>query len=189
MRAPIVFVTLAVLATVAMVADRGDGAPRDALPWWQSMVLEAAAPLQRLVSAPAAAVANTWSHYVNLVGVSEENEKLRLRVSRLEDENLQFREALVTSGHLERIAEIADKFEVPMLPSQVVGLDVSPWFRSALVDRGTQHGVRPGNPVITDDGVVGTVTATSDSAARIMLVMDRQSAVAGIVQRGAEHRG
>ena len=183
MRAPIVFVALAVLATAAMVAERSDDAPRDSLPWWQSVVLEAAAPLQKLVSTPAAGIGNTWARYVGLIGVSEENEELRRRVAQLEDENLQFREALVTSGHLERIAAMANEFEVPMLPSQVVGLDVSPWFRSALVDRGAAHGVRPGNPVITNDGVVGVVTAASQHAARTMLVMDPQSAVDGIVQR------
>ncbi len=183
MRAPVVLVALAVLATAAMVAERADDAPGGALPWWQSIVLEAAVPLQKLVSKPAAWIGNSWSRYVSLVGVSEENEELRRRLTELEEENLQFREALVTSGHLERIAAMADVFDIPMLPSQVVGLDVSPWFRSALVDRGAKHGVRPGNPVITNDGVVGVVTAASQHAARTMLVMDRQSAVDGIVQR------
>ena len=182
-RAPLVFVVLAILATMAMVADRGAEAPKDALPWWQSVVLEAAAPLQSLVSKPAATISDTWSHYVSLIGVGEENEALRERISLLEDENLQFREALVTSGHLERIAAMANEFDTPMLPSQVVGLDVSPLFRSALVDRGTEQGVRPGNPVITNKGVVGMVTAASGHAARTMLVMDRQSTVDGIVQR------
>ena len=177
------FVVLAVLATMAMVADRGDGAPRDALPWWQSVVLDAAAPLQSLVSTPAGSLTNTWSRYVNLIGVAEENELLRQRIAELEDENLQYREALVTSGQLERIASMAREFDTPMLPSQVVGLDVSPLFRSALVDRGSDNGVQAGNPVITNEGVVGMVTAASNHAARTMLVMDRQSAVDGIVQR------
>jgi rod shape-determining protein MreC len=70
-----------------------------------------------------------------------------------------------------------------MLPGQVVGLDVTPWFRSVLVDRGTTEQVQPGNPVITEQGVVGLVTATSDNAAKTMLVLDRQSAIDGIVQR------
>jgi rod shape-determining protein MreC len=76
-----------------------------------------------------------------------------------------------------------DEFEIPMLPSEVVGLDVQPWFRSVLVDRGGSHGVRPGNPVITAEGVVGLVTATSRHAAKTMLLLDRQSAIDGIVQR------
>ena len=60
---------------------------------------------------------------------------------------------------------------------------MSPWFRSVLIDRGGRHGVRPGFPVITDRGVVGLVTATSGHAAKTMLLLDRQSAIDGIVQR------
>jgi len=70
-----------------------------------------------------------------------------------------------------------------MLPSEVVGLDVSPSFESVLLDRGRNHGVRSGFPVVTESGVVGLVTHTSGNAAKTMLVVDRQSAVEGVVQR------
>ncbi|MHA7836712.1 MAG: rod shape-determining protein MreC [bacterium] len=52
-----------------------------------------------------------------------------------------------------------------------------------LVDRGAEHGVLPGHPVMTHEGVVGVVTATSGHAAKTMLILDRQSAVDAVVQR------
>ena len=70
-----------------------------------------------------------------------------------------------------------------MLSSELVGVDPSPWFRSVLVNRGLSHGVRSGMPVISELGLVGLVTATSTRAAKAMLVLDRQSAIDGIVQR------
>jgi rod shape-determining protein MreC len=70
-----------------------------------------------------------------------------------------------------------------MLPSEIVGLDVTPWFRSVLVDRGSDHGVQAGQPVITAKGVVGLVTRTSRHAAKTMLVLDRQSRIGAVVQR------
>lgn len=70
-----------------------------------------------------------------------------------------------------------------MLPSELVGVDPSPWFRSVLVDRGREHGVRSGMPVISEHGLVGLITTTSVRAAKAMLVLDRQSAVDGIIQR------
>ena len=168
-----------------MVADRSHRFdPRQTdLPWWQGVLLEVAIPLQKVVAAPANAALQSWRHYVDLVGVREANEELALRIAELEEANLQFREALVASGHLDRIAEMRDDFEVPMLPSEVVGLDVSPFFRSVLVDRGRRHGIRPGSPVITDEGVVGLVTGTSPNAAKAMLVLDRQSRVDAVIQR------
>jgi len=181
---PLVFAALALLALATMVADRRSPVARDPdLPWWHAWLLDAAAPLQRWAAAPADGVRDVWRGYVDLLAVRDENRRLRRRVSELEEENLQYREALVASGHLERVAEMRDEFEIPMLPTEVVGLDVSPWFRSVLVDRGRDHGVVAGSPVITDEGVVGLVTAASGHAARTMLLLDRQSAVDGMVQR------
>jgi rod shape-determining protein MreC len=185
MAAPIAFGALILLATITMVTDRRalmENAGRD-LPWWQGLLLEITVPIQKALAAPVDAVSGAWQSYVHLVGVREENESLHALVASLEEENLQYREALVASGNLERIAAMRDDFETPMLPSEIVGLDVSPLFRSVLVDRGAGHGVHAGNPVITDEGVVGLVTRTSPHAAKTMLVLDRQSMVDAVVQR------
>ncbi len=182
--APLVIALLILLTIVSMVRDRrspSDG--RDELPWWQAIVLEVAAPIERVVSAPINGVKAFFENYVDLLGVRADNRRLRQRIAEIESENLQFREALVSSGHLGRVASMRDEIAIRMLPAEVVGLDVAPWFRSVLVDRGTQHGVEPGYPVITHQGVVGVVTATSKHAAKTMLLLDRQSAVDALVQR------
>jgi rod shape-determining protein MreC len=182
--APFALVSLLLLATLAMVGDSRDlRSRRETLPWWQGWVIDVVAPIQTLVSAPVSAVADVWNGYLNLVEVRGENEGLRERVAELEETNLQFREALVASGHLQRIASMRQNFEVPMLPAHVVGVDVSLWFRSVVIDRGREHGINSGNPLITNGGLVGLVTAASMQASRAMLLLDRQSAVDGVVQR------
>jgi rod shape-determining protein MreC len=182
--APIALVCLVLLATLSMVEDSREQHELGAeLPWWQGWVLDVTAPIQRVVSAPVLGMRNLWGSYIDLVDVRQENATLRQEVAELAEINLQYREALVASGHLQRIAAMRDDFEVPMLPAKVVGLDISLWFRSVLVDRGVGHGVRAGNPLITNDGVVGLVTASSSRSSRAMLLLDSQSAIDGIVQR------
>jgi rod shape-determining protein MreC len=177
-------VGLVAFAVVAMVVDRRAmlGPDRE-LSGWSGAVLDIAAPVQRMIALPLEFVQDAWRHYVSILEVGQRNEELSSRLVLLEEENLQLREALVASGRLERIAEIRADFEVPMLSSELVGVDPSPWFRSVLVDRGQTHGVRSGMPVISELGLVGLVTATSTRAAKAKLVLDRQSAVDGIVQR------
>jgi rod shape-determining protein MreC len=184
LRLPLLFATLLVLTLASMVADRRalEGGGREHS-WWTGVLLEIAVPIQKLLTLPIEMTSGAWSRYVALVDLKAENEHLRERLTRLEEQNLQFREALVASGNLNRIVEMREGFEVPLLPSAVVGQDVSPWFRSVLLDRGGSHEVRSGMPVVTDRGLVGLVTATSPRAARAMLMLDRQSAVDGIVQR------
>ncbi len=182
--APALLAVLVLMAIGSMVVDRralAEGGRE--LPWYQAALLEVTAPVARIVAAPFDGVQWFYANYVDLIGVRAENRRLERRIAEIEAENLQFREALVASGHLGRVASMRDEVEIPMLPAEVVGLDVAPWFRSVLVDRGEAHGVEPGHPVITHEGVVGVVTATAGHAAKTMLLLDRQSAVDALVQR------
>ncbi|MCX5738476.1 MAG: rod shape-determining protein MreC, partial [Proteobacteria bacterium] len=184
LRVPLLLALLATLSLVVVASDRrvmtGGAQERGFLP---GVLIEIAAPVQKVLSLPAELARSGWVRYVALRGVHSENERLMARVAALEEENLQYREALVESGRLQRIAEMRTDFEAPMRPAQVVGQDVSPWFRSVLVDRGGSDGVRSGMPVVTETGVVGLVTASSPHAGRTMLLLDAQSAVDALVQR------
>lgn len=179
----LVVAAIAGVALVSMVVDRRAFGRGHELSWWSGAVLDLAVPVQKMVSTPIEFARSGFRDYVALLEVREENESLRDRLAAISEENLQLREALVASGRLARIAEMRDDFEIPMLPAELVGLDVSAWFRSGLIDRGRQHGVFSGMPVINEQGLVGLVTATSRSAAKLMLLIDRQSAVDAVVQR------
>jgi len=174
-----------VAATVViLVVDRraSEDGGRD-LPAWVGALMDVAAPVQRMARAPIEALRGTFSRYVALVDTQAENERLWQRIYELEEESLQLREALVASGRLQRIAEMRERYEIPMLPAELVGADGSPWFRSVLVDRGRAHGIRSGMPVLSEQGLVGLVTATSSRSAKATLVLDRQTAIDGVVQR------
>ena len=181
-RLPLLFTGLLMLTLVFMLADRDPIAAEEAS-WPERILLEFTAPLQQFVTRPAEWLGDLWTRYVALVEVREDNERLLAEIRELEEENVQFREALVASGHLARIARMRVDFEVPLLPSEVVGQDVSPWFRTVLLDRGRSEAVRSGMPVVAAGGLVGVVTATSPGASRAMMLLDRRSAVDAIVQR------
>lgn len=184
LRVPLLLLLLAGLALLAIASDRRALArgSRDA-GWLGGFLLEVAVPIQKALSAPVDGVRSLWGGYLDLLDVRDDNARLRERVALLEEENLQFREALVAGGRLRTIAEMRSEIDVPMRPAQVVGTDVSPWFHSVLVDRGRSDGLRAGMPVLTETGVVGIVTATSPNAGRVLLLPDAQSSIDGIVQR------
>jgi len=171
-------------ALVIMVMDRRSQAiPDRELSWWSAAVLGLGVPLQQLLAMPFEAAGEFWGRYMALVGVAEENRELQSVVAQLGDENLQLREALLAGGRLEQISRMRDEFEIPMLPAEIVAVDVSSWFRAVLLGRGREHGIAAGMPVISEDGLVGLVTATSPGAAKVKLLLDRQSAADGVVQR------
>ena len=183
-RLPLVFVALVLLTTFFMIGDqRAARGERVDAPWPLSVLLEVTQPVQRAVRWPFERAQSSWSQYVALVDVGRDNETLRSRVRALEEQNLQLREALVESGNLARVASLRGDFEAELMPARVIGQDVSPYFRSLLVDRGRSAGVLSGMPVVSDAGLVWLVTATTRSAARTMLLVDRRAAVDAVIER------
>ncbi len=181
-RLPLLFAALLLTSLALMLRSRAL-AQEPGGTWADVLLLEVVAPLEKALHWPVTPIARLWERHIALVGVRDENEALQTRILELEDENLQIREALMTSGRLERIAAMRDEFEVDLLPTEVVGQDVSLWFRSLLLDRGQRDTVKSGMPVVAPSGLVGLITATSPLAARAMMLLDRRSAVNAIVQR------
>ena len=183
-RLPALFAFLVTLTLVSMVKERApSGEDAEDRSWFRGVLFEIAVPIQKVLTLPVRATTDAWRRYVALVDLGAENERLKERIAVLQEESLQYREALVASGHLQRIVEMREDFDIPLLPSEIVGQDVSPWFRSVLLQRGSIGEVRSGMPVVADSGLVGIVTATSPRTGRVMLLLDRQSAVSGITQR------
>jgi len=183
-RVPLLFVALVALTTATMLADRRSlPAGAKDLPLVSGVLLDVAVPIQAALSAPFDFARSLFRRYVALTDLRSENERLRSRLAQLEEENLQYREALVESDRLERIDKMRGETDLPMLPAEVASRELSPWYRSLLIDRGRSNEVHAGMPAVTEDGLVGLVTAASPHAARVMLLLDRQSAVDGMVQR------
>ena len=153
----LVVAALAGSALVSMVVDRRSFARGRELSWWSGAVLDLAVPVQKMVSTPIDFARDAIQDYVALIAVRRENESLRGRIANVEEENLQLREALVASGRLERIAEMRQEFEIPMLPAELGRAR-----RVGLVPLGAdrprrQHRRLSGMPVINEQGLVGLV--------------------------------
>ena len=178
-RYPLTYLLLLALCVISLVSRKG---PVD-LGLGSRLVLRLTVPLAEMVTLPVREARGIWDEYVAVLGVREENETLLRTISRLEEENLRFREAIVASERFESLAEFQERREVPMVPANVIAQDLSRWFQSVVIDRGAESGVRAGMPVITGSGVVGVVAGTTPEAAKVLLVIDLQSRVDAYVQR------
>ena len=63
------------------------------------------------------------------------------------------------------------------IAATVIGREISPFLQYIIVDRGTNHGVLYGMPVVTQQGLVGRVDAVIAGAARVKLITDSTSIV------------
>ena len=112
LRTAVLVAALVAVALVSMVSDRRallDGGRE--LPWGVGALVDGARSLQKIITVPMDFLGDSWNHYLALVGVGEENVRVRERISFLAEENLQLREALVASGRLAQIAEMRENIK------------------------------------------------------------------------------
>ena len=63
------------------------------------------------------------------------------------------------------------------IAATVIGREISPFLQYIIIDRGTDHGIRYGMPVVTQQGLVGRVEAVIAGASRVKLITDSTSVV------------
>ncbi len=108
--------------------------------------------------------------------LQQENQSLRLELSNhhsLESEVARLKQILQLKARLPHLAKIA----------HIIAHDPSTWNKSFVIDLGSDDGVEPDSPVISEQGIVGRVLETTPKYSRVLLLSDKESSISGIDQR------
>ena len=141
------------------------------------------APFQKQLTAFMQSVKDIWNHYFWLVSASRENQRLKQALGKRMQQLNACNEMGLANARLRHLLEFEPKVDHPMIAAQVVGKDPSPWSKTVIVDKGTREGVRQGAPVVVPEGIVGVVVESSGSYAKVLLLIDPNSAVDALVQK------
>jgi len=79
--------------------------------------------------------------------------------------------------------QLKEAISTPSIAASVIGEDVTPWFRTVIIDRGLVDGIREGMPVVASAGVVGRVVRQTANSSRLLLITDHASSVAATIER------
>lgn len=139
------------------------------------------------ILAPAARVSgffeDVWDGYISLVHVQQENLRLRKEIRELNERVYAGNETLLANQRLSRLLDMKATIKAPTLAASVVGEDMSSWFSTMLIDRGSSSGIRVGMAVIGADGIVGQIVKVAPETARVLLLTDHASGIAATIQR------
>jgi rod shape-determining protein MreC len=176
-----ILLVLLVILHFAAISHQVDGG--DGLSLLQRGLFTILSPLQRGMGAAVYGVRELWDGYGFHRETYRENRRLEERVRYLEA-LLQERSHLAREA--ERLRDILGLREILPLRTQVatvISRDGVPWFRSLTIDRGTTSGVTLNAPVMSSTGVVGRVIAVGPHAARVQVLLDRDSGAGVLVER------
>lgn len=125
----------------------------------------------------------TWNKYINLVGVQEENQRLTDEVKRLRSEAIYLKENALAGDRLMELLKMRDTLNSEYVAASIIAKDPANWYSAVVINKGVKDGIRPNMGVITADGVVGRIVKTAPGYSRVLLFSDRNSAIAGLIQR------
>jgi rod shape-determining protein MreC len=145
-------------------------------------MLSVVAPLEKVgdaIASPFEAAGGWFSNLTisrdDLAALRTQNDELRARLAELE-------EARQENERLRQLVEFAEERKLTKLGARVIGRPTSSWEGVITIDRGSVDGVEPGMPVLAAQGLLGQVFEVSAHAAKVRLITDQRSGVAGMVQ-------
>lgn len=106
-----------------------------------------------------------------------QNEALRSELAGARRKLLEAQHLKRENDRLRRTLRLIESPARTVATARIVGSSLASPRRFATLAAGTRHGVRPGQPVRTADGLVGRVLESGASASRVLLLTDPDSTV------------
>lgn len=170
-RVKVVF--FAMISIALLIVD----ARLDALKSVRQVVGAGLYPLQVAAMAPRDALQAAGRYFVNLASLHSENDALR-------KERIQNAQTLQQASHyaaeneqLRRLLAMRERLPAQTIAAEMLYDARDAFSRKIILDRGIQHGVVAGQPVIDHVGIVGQVTRVFPFTSEVTLLTDRNQAI------------
>ena len=137
-------------------------------------VMQVSYPLQEKTRGVLSWFRSFVDRYWFLVGVEEENRRLRVELGFLREDNNRLQEALLAAKRLGKLAPLQERRSTAVA-ANVFARDPSSWFKTVLVDKGEKDGVSRDMAVAVAGGVVGRVIEAFPNTAKVLLITDPNS--------------
>ena len=119
-----------------------------------------------------------------MVTVYEQNKMLRSEVEQLRQRDVNVNEIMAENTRLTNILNYKNavkQFDTAV--AKIISYDSSNLTNSITINLGAKDGMQKNMPVITPQGLVGTIVAAYEHSAKVQLILDPRSAVGAIIQR------
>jgi rod shape-determining protein MreC len=133
---------------------------------------------QAWISARYLAVSDFLTVPRDVASLRQRNAELEAEVAQLQGQVIDLQQKVTETDILSALVDFARANPAySYKAAAVIGRDPSPFLSYVIINIGSNQGILPGMPVVTEKGLVGRVDAVIAEAARVQLVTDAGSAV------------
>lgn len=165
-----------ILLSYGLNCDSGQSAVK-------KLALGLAAPVQKFFNSSIARVEDAWLRYVHLVGLEEDNRRLKSKVAGLQAELILYQEGYAEAQRLKQLLSLQDDYQHDFIAARVIGKEQAALAKTIWINKGSAHGLKPGMPVMAMPGLIGRLTDVSWQTSKVMLLTDENSNVDVMIQR------
>jgi rod shape-determining protein MreC len=134
-------------------------------------------PLQVVALAPRDAMYSIGDYFTSLSDIKSENAKLKLQQTANARTLQQGQQLSAENAQLRRLLGTSERLPVKSVMGEILYDTRDAFTRKIVLDRGLQHGVELGQPVIDHIGVVGQVTRVFPFTSEVTLLTDKNQAI------------
>jgi rod shape-determining protein MreC len=143
----------------------------------RQVVALAAYPIQRVAMAPVDLFHGVVDYFSTTTSLREENNALRTKQLRAAQGLLQLEALQEENNQLRRLLDAQERLPRKSVFAEILYAARDPFSRKVVIDKGSQSGILPGQPVIDDVGVIGQVTRVYFLMSEVTLLSDKDQAI------------
>jgi rod shape-determining protein MreC len=117
-----------------------------------------------------------------------ENKQLRVEIDELRATDQTLQGLAAENNQLRRALQFRERSTFKLVAARIIARDAATWWSTIKVDKGSNDGVVPDQPVLTEDGLVGKTTVVAKNASTVLLISDENCGVSATVE-GTRERG
>lgn len=128
-------------------------------------------------------VRGTTRLYLDLINIKKDNESLRAQNALLQTQLLALDEIRNENARLNQLMDFQARTKMDLVAARIMSRDLMSDHNTIQINKGSNHGLKSGQAVISVDGVVGHIFKTELWTSQVLLLTDRYSVVDGLIAR------
>lgn len=181
--AAVALIVAAVVAVAILLSDRRETFQADAYGATRSVSDRVFEPVGEVLSAPGRWIGAGVSSVRGYFFAASENRRLKAELKEMR----QWRDVAIalrdTNERYRTLLGLRTDPPIPMVAARVVTDSRGPFANARLANAGREKGVKIGNPVMSENGLVGRVIGVTDGVSRVLLLTDVASRTPVMIDR------